>query len=86
MRAGLLRSPARPAPVRCGEQPQFSQALGLHQVRVVDDRDEHFPGAMHAKGFLHEEAFAVVVLAVELDLGGPRRGCGARCGKCGACG
>lgn len=31
-------------------------------------RHEHFPCAIHTKGFLHEEAFAMVLLAFELDL------------------
>ena len=34
---------------------------------VVDDGDEHFAGAMDAEGFLHQEPFAAVIVAFELN-------------------
>jgi len=52
------------------QQPQLAQAVGRHQMGVVDDGNEHFAGAMHAEGFLHEQPFAGVILPVELDLEG----------------
>ena len=52
------------------EQTQFAQAIGGHEVGVVDDGHEHFAGAMDAEGFLDQQAFAVVVAALELDLEG----------------
>ena len=52
------------------EQAQFAQAIGGHEVGVVNDGHEHFAGAMEAEGFLDQQAFAVVVAALELDLEG----------------
>jgi hypothetical protein len=52
------------------EEAEFAQALGLHEVSVIDDGDEHLAGAMEAEGFLDEQAFAVMVAALELDLEG----------------
>jgi len=52
------------------EKAQFAQAVGLHEVSVVNDGDKHFAGAAEAEGFLNQEAFAVVVAALELDLKG----------------
>ena len=52
------------------EQAQFAQAIGGHEVGVVDDGHEHFAGAVDAEGFLDQQAFAVVVAALELDLEG----------------
>ena len=37
-------------------------------MRIVDDGHEHLAGAVEPEGLLDEEFFAVVVLAVELDL------------------
>jgi hypothetical protein len=39
-------------------------------VGGVDDRDEHFAGAMDFEGFLGRQAFAAMVAALELDLKG----------------
>ena len=52
------------------EQAQFAQAVGGHEVGVVNDGDEHFAGAVDAEGFLDQQAFAVMVAALELDLEG----------------
>jgi hypothetical protein len=35
---------------------------------VVNDGDQHFSGAMDFEGFLDEQAFAVMVVSLELDL------------------
>jgi hypothetical protein len=37
-------------------------------VGVIDDGNQHFAGAVEAEGFLNQEAFTVVVAALELDL------------------
>ena len=50
------------------EQAQFAEAVGGHEVGVVNDGHEHFAGAMDAEGLLHQQAFAVMVAAFELDL------------------
>jgi hypothetical protein len=52
------------------EEAEFAEAVGLHEVGVVDDGDEHFAAAVEAEGFLDQKAFAVVVAAFELDLEG----------------
>ena len=52
------------------EQAEFAQAVGGHEVGVVNDGHEHFAGAMDAEGLLHQQAFAVMVAALELDLEG----------------
>ena len=52
------------------EQAQFAQAVGGHEVGVVNDGHEHFAGAVDAEGFLDQQAFAVMVAALELDLEG----------------
>ena len=52
------------------EQAQFAQAIGGHEVGVVNDGNEHFAGAIDAEGFLNQEPFTVVVAALELDLKG----------------
>jgi len=52
------------------EQAQFAQAIGGHEVGVVNDGHEHFSGAIDAEGFLNQEPFTVVVAALELDLKG----------------
>ena len=52
------------------EQAQFAQAIGRHKVGIVNNRDEHFAGAVNAEGLLDQEAFAMVVVALELDLEG----------------
>ena len=36
------------------EQAQFSQALGGHEVGVVDDGDQHFASAVDAEGLLNQ--------------------------------
>ena len=45
------------------EQAQFAQAVGRHEVGVVNDGHEHFAGAVDAEGLLDQQAFAVVVAA-----------------------
>jgi hypothetical protein len=52
------------------EQAQFAQAVGGHEVGVVNDGHEHLAGAMDAEGLLDQQAFAVMVAALELDLEG----------------
>jgi hypothetical protein len=52
------------------EQAQFAQAIGGHEVGVVNDGDEHFAGAVDAEGFLDQQAFAAMVVALKLDLEG----------------
>jgi hypothetical protein len=48
----------------------FEQAVGGHEVGVVNDGDEHLAGAVDAEGVLDQEAFAVMVAPGELDLEG----------------
>ena len=50
------------------EQAQFAQAIGGHEVGIVDNGHEHFAGPIDAEGFLDQQAFAVTVEALELDL------------------
>jgi len=52
------------------EQAQLTQAIGGHEVGVINNGDEHFAGAINAEGFLDQEPLAVVVMALELDLEG----------------
>lgn len=52
------------------EQTQLAQALGLHEMGIVDDRDDQFGGAMEAEGFLNQEPFALMVASLELNLEG----------------
>jgi hypothetical protein len=52
------------------QQAQFAQTLRWHEVSVVDDGNEHFAGAVDFESFLDQEAFATVVVALELDLKG----------------
>jgi len=52
------------------EEAQFAQAIGGHEMGVVNNGHEHFAGAMDAEGLLDQQAFAVVVAALELDLEG----------------
>jgi hypothetical protein len=52
------------------EKAQTAQALGGHEVSVVDNRDQELVGAMDLEGLLDQESFAAVVVAVELDLKG----------------
>jgi hypothetical protein len=52
------------------EQSQFAQAIALHEVGVIDDGHEHLAGAVEAEGLLDQEAFAVMIAALELDLKG----------------
>ncbi len=52
------------------EQTEFAQAIGRHEMGVVNDGDEHFAGAMDAESLLNEETFAVMITAFELDLKG----------------
>jgi hypothetical protein len=37
------------------QQPQLAQAIGGHEVGVINDGDQHFAGAMDAEGVLHEQ-------------------------------
>ena len=50
------------------EQAQFAQAIGGHEVSVVNDGDEHFAGAMDFEGFLDQEAFATMIVSLKFDL------------------
>jgi hypothetical protein len=50
------------------EQAQFAQAIGGHEVRIVNDGHQQLAGAMDAKGFLNQKPFATVVATLELDL------------------
>lgn len=50
------------------EQAEFAERFGGHEVSVIDDGDEHFAGAMDFEGFLNEEFFAVMIMAVKLDV------------------
>lgn len=43
---------------------------GCNVTLLVDDGDEHFIGAVDGEGLLDQEAFAVVVASLELDLEG----------------
>ena len=52
------------------EQAEFAEAVRRHEVGVVNDGHEHFAGAMDAEGLLHQQAFAVMVAALKLDLKG----------------
>ena len=49
------------------EQAQFAQAIGWHEMRVVDDRDEHLSGPMDAERFLDQHPFAAVIVPLELN-------------------
>lgn len=64
------RSGGWPINTRLCERGKSSQAVGGHEVGVVDDGHEHLAGAVNAEGLLDEEALAVVVTAFELDLEG----------------
>ena len=50
------------------EEPQFAQALAGQEVGVVDEGHEQLAGAMETEGFLDQEAFAPVVVSLELEL------------------
>ncbi len=50
------------------EQAQTTEALRRHEVRVINDRHEELVGAMDLEGFLDEESFTAMVVAVELEL------------------
>ena len=50
------------------QQTQFAEAVRRHKVGVANDGHEHFAGAMDAEGLLYQQAFAVMVAALELDL------------------
>ena len=50
------------------EQAQLAQALGRHEVGVVDDGHQHLAGAMDAESLLDQEPLAVVVAPLKLDL------------------
>jgi len=52
------------------KQAQFAQAISGHEMGVVNNRDEHLAGAMDAEGLLNQQAFAMVVAALELNLEG----------------
>ncbi len=52
------------------KEAQTAQALGGHEMSVVDDGDEQFVGSMDLEGFLDQEAFAAMVVAIELNLKG----------------
>ena len=52
------------------QKSQLSQTVGRHQVGVVDDGDEHLAGTVDAEGVGDEVAFALVVMAIKLDLKG----------------
>ncbi len=50
------------------QEPKLAQADGRHEMGVVNDGREHFAGAMDAEGLLDQQAFAVMIAALELDL------------------
>lgn len=50
------------------KQTKFAQAVGRHEMSIVDDGDEHFARAMDFKSFLNEKPFAAVIVAFELEL------------------
>jgi hypothetical protein len=50
------------------EQTEFAETFRRHEMSIVDDGNEHFAGAMDFESFLDEESFAVMVMALELDL------------------
>lgn len=52
------------------EESQAAEALGGHEMGVVDDRDQELVGAMDLEGFLDQEPLAAMVVAVELELKG----------------
>jgi hypothetical protein len=52
------------------QEAQLPQAVAVHEMGVVDDGYEHFPGAVKPECLLDEEALALAVAAVELDLEG----------------
>jgi hypothetical protein len=52
------------------EQAQFAQAIGRHEMGVVEDRDEQLAGAMDFEGLLHQESLAAMVVTLKLDLEG----------------
>lgn len=60
--------------MRAGEifeqEAEFSQTFPRHEMGVINDGDEHLSGLMDLEGLLNEEAFAVMILSVELDLKG----------------
>lgn len=49
------------------QKTQPAKVLHCHQVRVVDDRDEHFAGSVEADGFSDQLAFALERAGFELD-------------------
>ncbi|MFC1758391.1 hypothetical protein ACFL2H_06435 [Planctomycetota bacterium] len=40
------------------QQPQFAEILHAHQMRVVDDCDEHLAAAIQSESLFDEFAFA----------------------------
>jgi hypothetical protein len=52
------------------KQAQFPQAIGGHEMGVVNNWDQHLASAMHAESLLDQQTFAMVVAALELDLEG----------------
>jgi hypothetical protein len=52
------------------KQTKFAEAVGRHEVGVVNDGHEHFASAMDTEGVLDQQAFAAMVVALELDLEG----------------
>ena len=43
------------------QQAQFAQAVGGHEMGVVNDGHEHLAGAVNDEGVLDEQSFAVMV-------------------------
>ena len=52
------------------EQAQLAQAIGGHEMGVVDDGDEQLTGAMDFAGFLDQQSLAAMVVTLERDLEG----------------
>ena len=52
------------------EQGQFAQAVGGHEMGVVNDGDEHLADAMDFEGYLDQQAIAAMIAALELNLKG----------------
>ncbi len=52
------------------QEPEFAEAVRRHEMGVINDGNQHLAGAVDAEGLLHEQAFAVMVAALKLDLKG----------------
>jgi hypothetical protein len=50
------------------EQAEFAEAVGGHEMGVINDGHEHLAGAVDAESFLDQQALASMVVPLELDL------------------